>query len=129
MCNRHKRQLLGRRWMSKYRRGTKAAKARLKLKAWEVSQFWKKDIVECKPSFLWSLRIFPPLPGYRLMNFYRVTTTALLQLVNQWLNFTYTFLRFPLRKKADFSSNTNSGFHKNRTHDFRTSRCMWLPTI
>ena len=26
-----------------------AVKARLKLKAWEVSHFWKKDVVECKP--------------------------------------------------------------------------------
>ena len=27
------------------------------------------------------------------------------------------------------SQNTNSSFPKNRTHDFRTSRCTWLPII
>ena len=33
------------------------------------------------------------------------------------------FSHFRYRRK-----NTNSGFHKNRTHDFRTSRCTWLPS-
>ena len=40
-----------------------------------------------------------------------------------------TFPRFPLRKPE----NTNFGFHKNRTHDFRTSigvlYMVTLPTI
>ena len=40
------------------------------------------------PSCLWSLRIFPSLPGSRLTIFYRDASSALLQLVNQWLNFT-----------------------------------------
>ena len=72
------------------------------------------------PSCLWSLRIFPSLPGSRLTIFYRDASSALLQLVNQWLSFTYlpTFPRFPLRKKEH-----KSYFDKNRTHDFRTSRC------
>ena len=72
------------------------------------------------PSCLWSQRIFPSLPGSRLTIFYRDASSALLQLVNQWLNFTYllTFPRFPLRKKEH-----KSYFGKNRTHDFRTSRC------
>ena len=34
---------------------------------------------------LWSLRIFPSLPGSRLTFFYRDASSALLQLVNQWL--------------------------------------------
>ena len=38
------------------------------------------------PSCLWSLRIFPSLPGSRLTIFYRDASSALLQLVNQWLN-------------------------------------------
>ena len=42
------------------------------------------------PSCLWSLRIFPSLPGSRLTIFYRDARSALLQLVNQWLNFTYS---------------------------------------
>ena len=42
------------------------------------------------PSCLWSLRIFPSLPGSRLTMFYRDASSALLQLVNQWLNFTYS---------------------------------------
>ena len=39
------------------------------------------------PSCLWSLRIFPSLPGSRLTIFYRDASSALLQLDNQWLNF------------------------------------------
>ena len=42
------------------------------------------------PSCLWSLRIFPSLPGSRLTNFYRDASSALSQLVNQWLNFTFS---------------------------------------
>ena len=41
------------------------------------------------PSCLWSQRIFPSLPGSRLTIFYRDKSSALLQLVSQWLNFTY----------------------------------------
>ena len=42
------------------------------------------------PTWLWSLRIFPSLPGSCLTIFYRDASSALLlQLVNQWLNFTY----------------------------------------
>ena len=40
------------------------------------------------PSYLWSLRIFPSLPGSGLTIFYRDASSPLLQLVNQWLNFT-----------------------------------------
>ena len=42
------------------------------------------------PSCLWSQWIFPSLPGSRLTIFYRDASSALLQLVNQWLNFTYS---------------------------------------
>ena len=36
------------------------------------------------------VRIFPSLPGSRLTNFDRDASSTLLQLVNQWLNFTYS---------------------------------------
>ena len=42
------------------------------------------------PSCLWSQRIFPSLPGSRPTTFYRDASSALLQLVNQWLKFTYS---------------------------------------
>ena len=42
------------------------------------------------PSCLWSLRIFPSVPGSRLTIFYRDVISAFLQLVKQWLNFTYS---------------------------------------
>ena len=71
------------------------------------------------PSCLWSLRIFPSLPGSRLTIFYRDASSALLQLVNMVEFYLLTFPRFPLRKKEH-----KSYFGKNRTHDFRiTSRC------
>ena len=64
------------------------------------------------PSCLWSLRMFPSLPGSRLTNFYRDASSALIEL------YLLPFSRFPLRKKQ-----YKSCFDKNRTHDFRTSRC------
>ena len=71
------------------------------------------------PSCLWSLRIFPSLPGSRLPIFYREykfsTLTTRQPMVEFYL---LTFPRFPLRKKEH-----KSYFSKNRTHDFRTSRC------
>ena len=42
------------------------------------------------PSCLWLLRIFPFVPCSRLTIFYRDASSAILQLVNQWLNFTYS---------------------------------------
>ena len=41
------------------------------------------------PSCLWPLRIFPSLPGSHLTISYRDANSAILQLVNKWLNFTY----------------------------------------
>ena len=80
-----------------------------------TSSRWASTI----PSCLWSRRIVPSLPGLRLTNFYRDASSALLQVVNQWFEFyLLTFSRFPLRKKEH-----KSDFGKNRTHDFRTSRC------
>ena len=70
------------------------------------------------PSFLWSLRIVPSLPGSRLTIFYRDASSALLQLVNQWLNFTYSrchTFRYERKNKNPTS--------KNQTHDFSTRRC------
>ena len=58
-------------------------------------------------------------PVHALQFFYRDASSALLQLVNQWLNFTYSRSHaFRYERK-----NTKSYFGKNRTHDFRTSRC------
>ena len=45
---------------------------------------WTSSLPSCR----WSLRIFPSLPGSRLTIFYRDASSALLQLVNQWLNST-----------------------------------------
>ena len=58
------------------------------------------------PSCLWSLRMFPSLPGSRLTISYRDASSALLQLVNQLLNFTYSrsdAFRYERKRK-----NTNS---------------------
>ena len=58
-------------------------------------------------------------PVHALQFFYRDASSALLQFVNQWLNFTYSRSHaFRYERK-----NTKSYFGKNRTHDFRTSRC------
>ena len=71
------------------------------------------------PSCLWSLRIFPSLPCSRLTIFLSrckfSTLTTRQPMVEFYL---LTFPRFPLRKKEH-----KSYFGKNRTHDFRTSRC------
>ena len=71
------------------------------------------------PSCLWSQRIFPSLPGSRLTFFLSrckfSTLTTRQPMVEFYL---LTFPRFPLRKKKH-----KSYFGKNRTHDFRTSRC------
>ena len=71
------------------------------------------------PSCLWSQRIFPSLPGSRLTIFLSrckfSTLTTRQSMVEFYL---LMFRRFPLRKKEH-----KSYFGKNRTHDFRTSRC------
>ena len=70
------------------------------------------------PSCLWSLRIFPSLPGSRLEIFLsrcKFSTLTTRQPVVEF--YLLTFPRFPLRKKEH-----KSYFGKNRTHDFRTSR-------
>ena len=71
------------------------------------------------PSCLWSLRIFPSLPGSRLTIFLSrckfSTLTTRQPMVEFYL---LMFPCFPLRKKEH-----KSYFGKNRTHDFRTSRC------
>ena len=71
------------------------------------------------PSCLWSQRIFPSLPGSRLTIFLsrcKFSTLTTRQLMVEF--YLLTFPRFPLRKKEH-----KSYFGKNRTHDFRTSRC------
>ena len=54
-------------------------------------------------------------PVHALQFFYRDASSALLQLVNQWLNFTYS-------RSHAFRYEHKFYFGKNRTHDFRTSR-------
>ena len=71
------------------------------------------------PSCLWSQRIFPSLPGSRLATLLSrckfSTLTTRQPMVEFYL---LPFPRFPLRKKEH-----KSYFGKNRTTDFRTSRC------
>ena len=71
------------------------------------------------PSCLWSQRIFPSLPGSRLTIFLSRCKFSILTTRQPMVEFyLLTFPRFPLRKKEH-----KSYFGKNRTHDFRTSRC------
>ena len=71
------------------------------------------------PSCLWSQRIFPSLPGSRLTIFLSRCKFSTLTTRQPMIEFyLLTFPRFPLRKKEH-----KSYFGKNRTHDFRTSRC------
>ena len=71
------------------------------------------------PSCLWSQRIFPSLPGSRLTFFLSRCKFSTLTTRQPMIGFyLLTFPRFPLRKKEH-----KSYFGKNRTHDFRTSRC------
>ena len=60
----------------------------------------------------------PSSPRCTPYDFSRDASSALLQLVNRWLNSTYS--RSPAFRYG--RKNTNPG-DKNRTHDFRTSRC------
>ena len=71
------------------------------------------------PSCLWSQRIFPSLPGSRLIFFLLRCKSSTLTTRQPMVEFyLLTFPCFPLRKKEH-----KSYFGKNRTHDFRTSRC------
>ena len=71
------------------------------------------------PSCLWSRRIFPSLPGSRLTTFLSRCKFSTLTTRQPMVEFCLlTFPRFPLRKKEH-----KSYLGKNRTHDFRTSRC------
>ena len=71
------------------------------------------------PSYLWSQRIFPSLPGSRLTIFLSRCKFSTLTTRQPMIEFyLLTFPRFPLRKKEH-----KSYFGKNRTHDFRTSKC------
>ena len=59
------------------------------------------------------------IPGSRPTNFYRDATSALFTTRQPMIEFDLlAFPRFPLRKKEQ-----KSYFGKNRTHDFRSSRC------
>ena len=63
----------------------------------------------------------PLFSPYEFVSRYKFSNLATRQLLVEF--YLLTFSRLPLRKKQH-----NSGFHKKRTHDFRTSRCTWLPT-
>ena len=70
----------------KYRRERKKSSSTFNAIIFTYSR-WTSSL----PSCLWSQRIFPSLPDSRLTIFYRDASSALLlQLVNQWLNFTYS---------------------------------------
>ena len=77
-------------------------------------------IITILPVVTKDLPISPRFTPYDF--FYRDASSAILQLVNQWLNFTYSRSHaFRYGRK-----NTNPA-GKNRTHDFRTSRCAGYP--
>ena len=82
------------------------------------------------PWCLWSLIIFSSLPGSRLTNSYYDASSALLQLVNQWLNFTYSrthAFRYGCQKKnpalirieLDFRTSWGAGYLQGHTGDKR----------
>ena len=76
---------------------------------------WASSLPPC----LWSQRIFPSLPGSRLTFFLSRCKSSTLTTRQPMVEFyLLTFPRFPLRKKEH-----KSYLGKNRTHDFRTSRC------
>ena len=75
------------------------------------------DLITILPVVTKDLPISPRFTPYDFLS--RCASSALLQLVNQWLNFTYSRSHaFRYKKKKH-----KSYFGKNRTHDFRTSRC------
>ena len=86
------------------------------------------------PSCLWSLRIFSSLPGSRLATFYRDASSALLQLVNQWLNFTYSFshaFRYgrnntnPTVVRIELTTSALAGVQITYYTTRPTMRCRW----
>ena len=58
-------------------------------------------------------------PVQALRFFYRDASSAFLQILNQWLNFTHSRSHAFRYEKKEHKSNCA----KNQTHDFRTSRC------
>ena len=76
------------------------------------------------PSRVWSQGIYPSLPGSRLRIFYRDAGSALLHLVNQWLNFSYSCphaFRCGTRRKITPA--------ESRTHKFRLSGRTLYPLV
>ena len=96
-------------------RGTGRSPLQISVKRYPTHSRWTSSL----PSCLWSLRIFPSLPGSRLTVFIAMQVqhsyTTRQPMVEFYL---LTFPRFPLQKKEH-----KSYFGKNRTHNFRTSRC------
>ena len=79
------------------------------------------------PFCLWLRTNFPPLPGSRLMIFYRDARSALLQLVNQWLNLTHVIMPSATGAKTQVMV-----FTRMELDDFRiiiNNRFTWLPAI
>ena len=78
-----------------------------------------------------SLRMFPSLPGSRLAIFYREASSALLQLVNQRLSFTYSrshafYLQAHVLTLPATDARIKILLDENRTPDFFTSRYACL---
>ena len=69
-----------------------------------------------------NLKVVPMSPRSTPYDFYRDASSAILQLVNRWVEFyLLTFPRFSLRKKEHKSYQVLCKNKKNnRTHDFRT---------
>ena len=65
------------------------------------------------------LPIYPRFSLYELLSQCKVSALTTCQPMAEFL---------PTHDFRYGSQNTNSGFHRNRTHDFRTSRCTWLRT-
>ena len=78
---------------------------------------------ETLPSCLWSLRIFPSLPGSRLTIFLRKVSSALLHLVNPWLSYNYHSCSHAFCQGNQNISQKESGIHpvKNRISRIRTT--------
>ena len=85
----------------------------------EVLAFLSHLLQRCHHAFrLRSRRILPSISGSRLTKFYRSASSALLQLVNQWLNFTYSR---SLTLSATEKKKQILFFTRIRPHNFHTS--------
>ena len=77
-------------------------------------------IITMLPAVSKDLSIFPRFTPYELLSQRKFSNLTTRQLMVDF--YFLTFPRFPLRKKEH-----KSCFDKDRTHDFRTSRCAGYP--